>query len=67
VAERLKKGEDIRRIRDVRGTALVMKKGEWEEIAPLIASGVLSQRAAARRLEVGRATIQRRLREAECF
>src|SRR6516162_1835486 len=32
--------------------------GEWEEIAPLIASGVLSQRAAARRLGVGRATIQ---------
>ena len=41
--------------------------GEWEEIAPLIASGVLSQRAAARRLGVGRATIQRRLREAELF
>jgi uncharacterized radical SAM protein YgiQ len=32
VAERLRKGEDIRRIRDVRGTAFVMKKGEWEAI-----------------------------------
>jgi len=32
VARRLAKGEDIRSIRDVRGTAYVMRKGEWEAI-----------------------------------
>jgi uncharacterized radical SAM protein YgiQ len=32
VAERLQKGEKIRSIRDVRGTAHVMRKGEWEQI-----------------------------------
>jgi DNA invertase Pin-like site-specific DNA recombinase len=35
--------------------------GEWDEVAPLVHSGALSQRAAARRLGVGLATIQRRL------
>jgi uncharacterized radical SAM protein YgiQ len=30
VAERLKKGEPVRQIRDVRGTAHVRRKGEWE-------------------------------------
>src|SRR3954469_6942308 len=30
VAERLKRGETIRDIRDVRGAAHVMRKGEWE-------------------------------------
>jgi DNA invertase Pin-like site-specific DNA recombinase len=35
--------------------------GEWDAVAPLVQSGALSQRAAARRLGVGLATIQRRL------
>jgi DNA invertase Pin-like site-specific DNA recombinase len=35
--------------------------GEWDEVAPLVHSGALSQRAAARRLGVGIGTIQRRL------
>jgi uncharacterized radical SAM protein YgiQ len=34
VAERLKKGERIEQIRDVRGTAYVLNKGEWEGIEP---------------------------------
>ena len=34
VAERLRKGESIRSIRDVRGTAFALRKGEWEEIEP---------------------------------
>ena len=34
VAERLRKGESIKSIRDVRGTAYVMRKGEWEDIEP---------------------------------
>ncbi len=34
VADRLRKGEAIRSIRDVRGTAFVMRKGEWEGIEP---------------------------------
>jgi DNA invertase Pin-like site-specific DNA recombinase len=37
--------------------------GEWETIAPQIASGQISQRDAAKQLGVGRGTIQRRLRE----
>jgi uncharacterized radical SAM protein YgiQ len=32
VADRLEKGEPIRSIRDVRGTAHVMRKGEWEQL-----------------------------------
>ena len=32
VAERLKKGEGIRQIRDVRGTAVPLRKGEWEDL-----------------------------------
>ena len=32
VAKRLKRGENIRDIRDVRGTAHVLRKGEWESI-----------------------------------
>ena len=32
VAERLRKGEPVRALRDVRGTAFVMRKGEWEGI-----------------------------------
>ena len=32
VAERLRKGEEIRALRDVRGTAHVRRKGEWEQI-----------------------------------
>ena len=31
VADRLRKGEPIRAIRDVRGTAFAMRKGEWEQ------------------------------------
>ncbi len=34
VADRLRKGEDIRAMRDIRGTAHVRRKGEWEAIAP---------------------------------
>ncbi|MDI1435288.1 YgiQ family radical SAM protein [Polyangium sorediatum] len=34
VAERLRRGQTIRDLRDVRGTALVLRKGEWEEIEP---------------------------------
>ena len=34
VAERLKKGEPVRALRDVRGTAHVRRKGEWEDIEP---------------------------------
>ena len=30
VADRLRRGEPVRAIRDVRGTAFVMRKGEWE-------------------------------------
>ncbi|MFI5301208.1 MAG: YgiQ family radical SAM protein [Polyangiales bacterium] len=33
IAERLRKGEPINAIRDVRGTAFAMRKGEWEAIA----------------------------------
>jgi uncharacterized radical SAM protein YgiQ len=36
VAERLRKGESIRQLRDVRGTAFVMRKGEWEKIEPSV-------------------------------
>ncbi len=32
VAERLRKGEPMSTIRDVRGTAVVLNKGEWEDI-----------------------------------
>ena len=32
VADRLRKGEPVRSIRDVRGTAVVLRKGEWEGI-----------------------------------
>jgi uncharacterized radical SAM protein YgiQ len=34
VADRLRKGESIRDIRDVRGTAHVLGKGRWEHIEP---------------------------------
>jgi uncharacterized radical SAM protein YgiQ len=34
VAKRLAAGETIDRIRDVRGTAFAMRKGEWESIEP---------------------------------
>ncbi|UQA55709.1 YgiQ family radical SAM protein [Polyangium aurulentum] len=34
VADRLRRGEDIRALRDVRGTGFVMRKGEWEKIEP---------------------------------
>ncbi len=34
VAERLAKGEPVRSIRDVRGTAHVRRKGEWEDVEP---------------------------------
>jgi len=32
IAERLSKGEDVRSVRDVRGTAYIVRKGEWEHI-----------------------------------
>jgi uncharacterized radical SAM protein YgiQ len=34
VARRLRDGESVAEIHDVRGTAFVMKKGEWEDIEP---------------------------------
>lgn len=34
VANRLKAGQKVREIRDVRGTAFAMRKGEWEGLAP---------------------------------
>jgi uncharacterized radical SAM protein YgiQ len=34
VAERLRKGEDVRSIRDVRGTAYALRKGAWEHLEP---------------------------------
>jgi len=34
VAERLRGGERIGQIRDVRGTGFVLKKGEWEDLTP---------------------------------
>ncbi len=34
VAKRLRAGEKVRAIRDVRGTAIALRKGEWEEIEP---------------------------------
>src|SRR5580692_8399203 len=34
VADRLRRGEEIRQITNVRGTAVPMRKGEWEGIAP---------------------------------
>jgi len=34
VADRLRRGASIRDLRDVRGTAFVMRKGEWENIEP---------------------------------
>ncbi|HVK63794.1 MAG TPA: YgiQ family radical SAM protein, partial [Polyangium sp.] len=34
VAERLRRGETIRDLRDVRGTAYVRRKGEWEDLEP---------------------------------
>jgi DNA invertase Pin-like site-specific DNA recombinase len=37
--------------------------GEWEAMAPKIASGQISQRDAAKQLGCGRGTIQRRLKE----
>src|SRR6202161_4195596 len=36
VAERLRKGEPVRSIADVRGTAVVKRKGEWEATAPSV-------------------------------
>jgi DNA invertase Pin-like site-specific DNA recombinase len=38
--------------------------GEWDEVAPLLQDGTLSQRAASKRLGVGLGTIQRRLSSA---
>jgi uncharacterized radical SAM protein YgiQ len=32
VARRLREGESVRALRDVRGTAYVLRKGEWEEL-----------------------------------
>jgi uncharacterized radical SAM protein YgiQ len=34
VADRLRRGEPVRSIRDVRGTAVALRKGEWEDIEP---------------------------------
>lgn len=34
VADRLRRGQSIREIRDVRGTAFALRKGEWEDIEP---------------------------------
>jgi uncharacterized radical SAM protein YgiQ len=34
VAERLRKGERIEQLRDVRGTAYVLNKGAWEQLEP---------------------------------
>jgi uncharacterized radical SAM protein YgiQ len=34
LAERLKKGETIREVRDLRGTGYVLRKGEWEGLEP---------------------------------
>ena len=34
VADRLRKGEKIREMRDIRGTAYALRKGEWEDIEP---------------------------------
>ncbi|MDB4974560.1 MAG: Fe-S [Myxococcaceae bacterium] len=34
VAERLKKGDRIEQVRDIRGTGFAMRKGEWEGIEP---------------------------------
>jgi uncharacterized radical SAM protein YgiQ len=34
VADRLRKGEPIQKIRDVRGTAYALHKGQWEHIEP---------------------------------
>jgi uncharacterized radical SAM protein YgiQ len=34
VAKRLRAGESIREIRDVRGTAFALRKGEWEDTEP---------------------------------
>ncbi len=34
VADRLRKGEDLRSLRDIRGTGYVLRKGEWEDIEP---------------------------------
>jgi uncharacterized radical SAM protein YgiQ len=34
VAERLRRGQDVRSIRDVRGTGVVLRKGEWEAVRP---------------------------------
>jgi len=34
VAERLKRGDRIDQIRDVRGTGYILKKGEWEGLTP---------------------------------
>jgi uncharacterized radical SAM protein YgiQ len=32
VAERLARGDDVRSLRDIRGTAFAMRKGEWEDL-----------------------------------
>jgi uncharacterized radical SAM protein YgiQ len=34
LAERLKRGERIEQIRDVRGTGYVLRKGQWEDLEP---------------------------------
>jgi uncharacterized radical SAM protein YgiQ len=36
VADRLRRGQHVRSIRDVRGTAFVMRKGEWEATPPSV-------------------------------
>lgn len=36
LARRLRGGENIKKIRDIRGTAVVLRKGAWEEIEPSV-------------------------------
>jgi DNA invertase Pin-like site-specific DNA recombinase len=61
IAERVRAGMARARTQGkVLGRPRVLN-GEWDAVAPLVQSGALSQRAAAKRLGVGLATVQRRL------
>jgi len=61
LSERVKAGMERARKQGRRLGRPRVVNGEWEAVRPLIESGTLSQRAAARRLGVGRATIARML------
>jgi len=61
IAERVRAGMQRAKRQGVRLGRPRVVNGEWEHVRPLVASGALSQRAAAKRLGVSQATIWRRI------